>query len=616
MSSTVLGDGDRAGRYRARAAKANTGAYWGWLDCARLVALLLVLLAASSLPVRGEGYQFVVIGDTRPRFESENFRIFERLIPKINAAKPAFVINLGDLIYGYGPLSKAKQWDQYQRVIKAIQAPYYQVPGNHDTYSREARKLYRQRFGKFYDSFDYGDGHFVLVNNCDQGKWGYIGPAELAWLKADLEKNQKPWVYVFLHCPVWEPERVAPDYHEFWAQTLHPLFRQYRVRAVFGGHFHCYGPTRVIDGIQYYITGGGGAELRPDYRKSGGVHHFVKVKVGPDNLEVRVVTDRGELSDAQADIMGGLLFADKSTSRIGLVKGSQDLKAGIRCSITLTNPFPEPLQGKATWSLDPGAFSVQPSSLSVFIPAGGTQSSTFALTSARDAVPLQSLPWLEFNLVSGRRHLRFHREVLLLRDLRAPYRTAPPVLDGRLDDWGEPLPLRLSEGSQADAQVRAAHTKDTLFLALIVPRVTAPEGDQDAFRDDLQIGLARRFNATDFSADLARLGISRTGATIEAIDRTPGHKMGTRVTDIKGAWRTDARQTVYEIMIPSHFLRLLKVGRAGSLILNLSFPMPEEEPDAQGLEEPSLNSFAYLVRYGSDALVPVHFIELILDPRP
>jgi hypothetical protein len=66
-------------------------------------------------------FEFVVIGDTRPRFESQSFRPFEGLIAKINASKPALVVNLGDLIYGYGPPSKDRQWDKYEAVIKAFQ---------------------------------------------------------------------------------------------------------------------------------------------------------------------------------------------------------------------------------------------------------------------------------------------------------------------------------------------------------------------------------------------------------------------------------------------------------------------------------------------------------------
>src|SRR5450631_1171591 len=160
------------------------------------IPMLVALLSGTGL---ADDFEFTVIGDTRPRFESESFRPFESLITKINEQKPALVVNVGDLIYGYGTTGKEKQWDKYQSVIKTIQVPYYQLPGNHDTHSKEARKIYGQRFGKFYQSFDYGDCHFVLLDNTEQERWGYLGPTQLAWLRNDLKQTQARQVFVFLH---------------------------------------------------------------------------------------------------------------------------------------------------------------------------------------------------------------------------------------------------------------------------------------------------------------------------------------------------------------------------------------------------------------------------------
>ena len=402
---------------------------------ARLLTLMLVALASAA--VSAADFQFVVIGDTRPRFESESFRPFEGLIAKINSLKPALVVNLGDLIYGYGLASKEKQWDKYEAVIKAVQVPYYQLPGNHDTHSKDARRIYGRRFGKFYQSFDYGDCHFVLLDNTEDERWGYIGPAQLEWLKTDLKKTQARAVFVFLHFPVWEPERITPAYYEFWAQTLHPLFRESRVQAVFGGHYHTYGPTREFDGIRYFITGGGGAELRPEYKKSGGDYHFMKIKVSGDTFDVRVITERGELTDPEADVMGGLQFAARNVSRIGIKRDAQDLRAGVTFGVSVANPYPNVLSGQATWLLDASAFSVQPQSVSLQVPAGATRQYSFTLKALRDTTTLQSLPQLEFNVASGGKKHRFHREVRFLQELSTPYRATAPVLDGKLGDWGQ-----------------------------------------------------------------------------------------------------------------------------------------------------------------------------------
>jgi hypothetical protein len=576
----------------------------------RLIWLLLIELMFA----RGSSaeFEFIVIGDTRPRFESESFKPFETLIAKINSCHPALVVNLGDLIYGYGQASKEKQWDKYDAVIKGIQPAYYQIPGNHDTHSKQARKVYSRRFGKFYQSFDYGDCHFVLLDNTEQERWGYLGPAQLAWLKDDLKATAAHAVFVFMHFPVWEPERITPEYYEFWAQTLHPLFRESRVRAVFGGHYHTYGPTREFDGIRYYITGGGGAELRPEYRKSGGEHHFMKVKVAGDDFDVRVVTERGELTDPEADLMAGLQFAARNVSRIG-IRQTNDLRTGVTFSVSVANPYPGALTGAASWLMDASAFSVEPPSVALQIPAGARRQYDFQLKALRDIAALPSLPQLEFNVVSGGHRHRFHREVRFVQEITTPYRPAPPVVNGDISDWELVPVLKLRNGQQRQAELRSCYDKQTLYLGLCVPTFDAAEAKEVGFADELQIGMARPSSETDFGGDLLRLGFNSDSS--EPRDRTPGHKTEA-VLGARSACSTTGGQKCYEIAVPLRLLRNLKVGPGSRLVLDLSFLASDDvESEAQAPPDPTANSFAYRVRYGSDSLVPVYFVELNLE-RP
>jgi hypothetical protein len=572
----------------------------------------LTLVWLVSSPVLAADFEFVVIGDTRPRFESESFRPFEGLIAKINALKPALVVNLGDLIYGYGTMSKEKQWDRYETVIQSIEEPYYQLPGNHDTHSKAARRIYGRRFGSFYRSFDAGDCHFVLLDNTENERWGYISPAQLNWLKSDLKQTRARSVFVFMHFPVWEPERITPAYHEFWAKNLHPLFKESRVRAVFAGHYHTYGPTREFDGIRYFITGGGGAELRPDYRKSGGQYHFMRVRVSGDSFDVRVVTERGELTDPEADVMGGVQFAARNVSRIGIKRDAQELKAGVTFTVTVRNPYPSAMKGQAAWLLDASAFSVEPQSFSVEIPAVGTRSYSFTLKALRDDLTLPSLPRVQFNVVAGGTPHRFHGEVRFVQAVSTPYRVKAPVLDGKLADWeGVPL-LALGGGADPEAELRSSYDGQNLYLALTVPKCDPDEVKELGISDEIQIGMARSVGNTGFGGDLLRLGFNSDAR--EAKDRTPGRKTVAVVRGVKSVWRTEGSQTTYEISLPLRLLKDLKVGEGSRLMLDLAFPVPEGG-GAQEPAEPGINTFSYRVRYGSDSLVPVYFVELALQRK-
>ncbi len=572
---------------------------------------LLAIAGFVCAPARAGDFEFVVIGDTRPRFESESFKPFEGLIAKINALNPALVINLGDLIYGYGLRSKEKQWDRYETVVKGVQVPYYQLPGNHDTHSKAARKVYGRRYGKFYGSFDHGDCHFVLLDSTEEEQWGYVGPVQLAWLRTDLKETRARAVFVFLHFPLWEPERVTSGCYQFWEQTLHPLFKESRVRAVFAGHYHAYGPTREFDGIRYFITGGGGAELRPEYKKSGGEHHFMKVRVSGDTFEVRVVTEAGELTDSEADVMGGLQFAARNVSRIGIKRDAQNLATGVTFTVSVQNPNLNAMTGEAAWLMDASAFSVQPETVSLQIPPGAKRQYEFTLKALQQTTTLTSLPRLQFDVMSGGARRRFHREVRFLQEARTPYRRIAPVVDGRLVDWeGTPV-LALGEGSQPPADVRSGYDSRYLYVALTVPTFNSAEAKEFGFSDEVQAGFAPRLRDAEFGGDLLRLGFNSD--TQAAKDRTPGHKTGMTVPGTKCVRRTEGLRTAYEIAVPLQLLKGLKPDPRSRLILDLSFPVPENEATTGEQREPNVNTFSYRVRYGNDSLVSVYFVELNLE---
>jgi hypothetical protein len=577
------------------------------------VLIALAVLAIPPLHVQAADFEFVVVGDTRPRFESESFTPFESLISMINAAKPALVINLGDLIYGYGLPTKEKQWARYESVVKAVQAPYYQIPGNHDTHSKEARRVYGRRFGKFYQSFDRDDCHFVLMDNTEEQHWGYINPAQLNWLRHDLQGSPAHTVFVFMHFPMWEPERITPESYQLWEQTLHPLFKTSRVRAVFGGHYHTYGPTREFDGIRYFITGGGGAELRPEYKKSGGEYHFMKVNVVGEGFDIRVTTKGGELTDPEADVMGGLQFAARNVSRIGIKSEGESLRSGLNFRVSVTNPYRERLKGEANWLADTTAFVVEPKRVAIDIAAGGTRDFRFYLKTLRETTTLASLPQLQFDVASaGRRH-RFHREVRFIHPTQTPYRTTARTLDGNISDWDEVPRLKLEDRAQLRTELRSCYDATTLYLLFSIPTFEAAESRELGFSDELQIGIARPVSETEFGPDLLRLGFN--AAVPGAKDRTPGHKPGAAIRGTKCVATPINGKTFYEIAIPWGLIDISKPRPGNRVMLDLSFLAPEPESDAGEDPEPAPNTLSYRVRYGNDSLVPVHFVELNLEPN-
>jgi hypothetical protein len=112
-------------------------------------------------------------------------------------------------------------------------------------------------------SFDYGDAHFLVLNEYYDGKSdcasdGDVQDALYNWLIADLETNTRPIVFVFGHEPAYpQPDQESGRLrHETDSLNAHPAHRDrfwnelvaYGVVAYICGHTHNYSVVNV-DGL-------------------------------------------------------------------------------------------------------------------------------------------------------------------------------------------------------------------------------------------------------------------------------------------------------------------------------------------------------------------------------
>jgi 3',5'-cyclic-AMP phosphodiesterase len=165
-------------------------------------------------------------------------------IAKIKAmpTKPAFMLHTGDITH----LSKDKEFDDADQMIKSSGLTTFYVPGEHDVIDEGTGKAYLQRYGKNvkgagWHSFDQNGIHFVgLVNvvNLKSGGLGNLGNEQLEWLEADVKGlSASTPIVVFAHIPLWT---VYPQWGwgtEDSAQALGYLKRFGSV-TVLNGHIH------------------------------------------------------------------------------------------------------------------------------------------------------------------------------------------------------------------------------------------------------------------------------------------------------------------------------------------------------------------------------------------
>lgn len=241
-----------------------------------------VLMKIRNVRVdENEGFRFVVFGDTR-----SNLQIWKAVLQSINRWDPLFAVNVGDLTrYGY---SMSMDGYLFQPLDKFARFPFLPVVGNHDV--RSGGLPYEYTFGG-KDSrifhFDVSNCRFVIMDNT--GVESAL-PWEEQLQMADkwLEVN-KQYKFVFIHLPPYEVERWS--YHSMEEEMSGPfvkLMSKHRVDHVFCGHIHAYS-TATFEGVEYTITGGGGASLHKQYGKMGSVNHFVVVDILPESIKMRVV---------------------------------------------------------------------------------------------------------------------------------------------------------------------------------------------------------------------------------------------------------------------------------------------------------------------------------------
>jgi 3',5'-cyclic AMP phosphodiesterase CpdA len=194
------------------------------------------------------GFSFVQISDSHIGFSrAPNTDVpgtLRETVARINSLRqrPSLLLHTGDITH----LSKATEFDTCDQILKEAKVGNaFFVPGEHDVLD-EGGKTYFERYGKGtvgggWQSFDDQGVHFIgLVNvqDFDGGKFGTLGPQQLAWLKQDVARlTDSTPIVVFAHVPLWS---VYPKWG--WgtkdgAQAL-ALLRRFGSVTVLNGHIH------------------------------------------------------------------------------------------------------------------------------------------------------------------------------------------------------------------------------------------------------------------------------------------------------------------------------------------------------------------------------------------
>ena len=166
--------------------------------------LILLSLLSSFAHAQTRSFRFAFISDTHigsPNGGAEED--LRRTVADINAMKDiSFVVITGDIT----ELGKRSEILLAKQILDSLRAPYYIIPGNHDTGWSESGGLdFTQIFGSDRFFFDYAGIHFI---GCASGPYvrmsdGHVPRSAMNWMREKLSSIGSDEPVIFLnHYPL------------------------------------------------------------------------------------------------------------------------------------------------------------------------------------------------------------------------------------------------------------------------------------------------------------------------------------------------------------------------------------------------------------------------------
>jgi Icc protein len=231
-----------------------------------------------------QDFSFLFITDCHLQPELNAAQGCGQCFKKARTIKSDFVLQGGDHIFDGLQVSRARAsglYDLYGKTEQDLGMKIYHTLGNHDCFGvypssgvaesdpLYGKKMFEERFGKTYYSFDHKGVHFIVLDSIgitsDRAYEGRVDAAQLDWLKSDLGglpaltpiivTTHIPLVTAFSsYVPVPDPE---PKHHGMSVANAYEviaLFEGHNVLGVLQGHTHI--NERVMWRGVPYITSG------------------------------------------------------------------------------------------------------------------------------------------------------------------------------------------------------------------------------------------------------------------------------------------------------------------------------------------------------------------------
>jgi hypothetical protein len=250
-------------------------------------------LPLFAVPNLSGALTFAVIGDSgtgddaQREIASEMFRYYTE------ARKFAFVLMLGDNLYGDDYTDEFAL--PYKDLLDA-KVPFYATLGNHDRDNERHYKPFNMNDADRYQ-FDAGSARFVALNSNRPAD-----PEQMAWLDKAFADAGDKWRIAFFHHPLYSSGDHASQSRDSIRPALEPALIRNHVNVVFVGHEHLYERVAPQQGVRYFVSGGGGRKLYKvklsDFDEVGfSEHHFMVIEITGDMMYYEAISHTGHVLD-------------------------------------------------------------------------------------------------------------------------------------------------------------------------------------------------------------------------------------------------------------------------------------------------------------------------------
>ncbi|MEF3306166.1 metallophosphoesterase [Paenibacillus sp. GYB003] len=242
-------------------------------------------------PRRADRFQMTIIGDggyytadSRVRPTSADLLLTEQ-IARIRREPSELIGYTGDIVEH----DTAANYAEAKQRMNGFHAPVLIAIGNHEVSGTGSRLHYQHHFGDPTYTYVFGNTRFIVLDSAS-GHLTSSDASQWPWLEQVLEASEQPNIFVLMHVP---PDQISASGEDFntghgfqdkrEADRFYDLLGACKRRdpdrniVVFSGDFHVY-HHKVVQGVHYVISGGGGkqAHIAPE---KGGFYHYLNVRV-------------------------------------------------------------------------------------------------------------------------------------------------------------------------------------------------------------------------------------------------------------------------------------------------------------------------------------------------